>query len=401
MHVHLREPGHEYKETVATGVRAAAAGGYTAVACMPNTDPPVDQPSVADYIRDRAERVGLCRVHPSGCLSRGRDGERLSDLAGLYAAGVRIFSDDGSDTKSPAAMLHALELLSMLPGSRVMVHAEVPELAGGVMHEGEVSALLGHNGINRLSEDIGAARSILLALSARQPLQMTHIASAMTLDLAKFGKVHAEQLGRSDLITTDVTFNHLLLTSRAVQEYGTQAKINPPFRDEADRQVLLTAVADGTLDAIITDHAPHTADEKEQELIYAPFGVVGFEVAFGLLNRHVIGQDTPAGKITLERVLGLLTAGPAGLLGQPADKEQIPGLGQDPLTDFHPRTIPSSPGVIGIGGVADLVLLDLETEWEVDPSQFKSKGRNTPFSGWEAKGRPVLTVCGGRITHEL
>ena len=401
LHCHLRDPGQTWKEDLYSGSASAAAGGFTTVVCMPNTDPPVDQPSVADYIRDRAERVGLCRVHPAGCLSRGRGGEQLADLAGLYAAGVRIFSDDGSDTKGPGALLHAMEFLSMLPGSRVMVHAEVPELAKGVMHEGAASALLGHDGIHRLSEDIGSARSILIAISARQPLQVTHIASAMTLELAKFGKAHARELGRPDLITADATFNHLLLTSRAIAEYGTLAKINPPFRDEPDRQALLGAIAGGDLDAIITDHAPHTTDEKEQELKYAPFGVVGFEVAFGLLNRYVVGQDTEQGQITLQRVLELLTSGPAALLGVPADGGAMtPPLGVAPLADFHPRTIPASPGTLAEGGVADVVLLDTETEWEIDPARFQSKGRNTPFGGWQARGRPVLTVCNGRITHE-
>lgn len=403
LHCHLRDPGQTWKEDLYSGTAAAAAGGFTTVVCMPNTNPPIDEPSVADYIRDRADRAGMCRVHPAGCLSRNRDGEQLADLAGLYASGVRIFSDDGSDTRSTSTMLCALEFLSMLPGSRAMVHAEVPELAGGVMHEGRVSALLGHNGINRLSEDIGSARSILLALAAHQPLQVTHIASAMALELVRFGKAHAAKLGLRDLITADVTFNHLLLTSQAVQAYGTQAKINPPFRDEADRQALLAAIADGTLDAIVTDHAPHTTDEKEQELNFAPFGVVGFEIAFGLLNKYVVGQDSVAGPVGIERVLALLTSRPAALLAGPehSGPATVPHLGSAPLTDFHPRTIPASPGTITENGVADVVLLDRESEWEINPDNFRSKGRNTPFAGWQAQGRPVLTICDGRITHEV
>jgi dihydroorotase len=400
LHCHLRDPGYTWKEDIFSGSAAAVAGGFTTVACMPNTNPPIDRGPVAEYIRDRAERCGLCRVLPAGALSKGRAGSELADLAALYAAGVRVFSDDGSDTAGTSVMLRALEFLSMLPGTRVLVHCEVPELAAGVMHEGVTSAKLGHGGIHRLSEDIGAARAVLLALSARQPLQVTHIASSRTLDIVRFAKELALRDGNAGLISADVTFNHLLLTDAAIEEHGPLAKINPPLRSEDDRQALLAAVADGTIDALITDHAPHTVDEKDQEMDHAPFGLVGFELAFPLLYRHIAGLDTAGGKISLKRILKLLTSRPASLLHPLETATKSPGqLTSGSLTDFHPVCIPASPGHIRPGGMADMVLIDLEPEWTVDPEQLHGKGRNTPFGGWEAQGRVELTIKGGRVVY--
>ncbi|MBN2081225.1 dihydroorotase [bacterium] len=400
LHCHLRDPGQTWKEDIFSGSAAAAAGGFTTVVCMPNTDPPVDDPTVADYIHERARRAGRCRVLAAGCLSRGRDGTQLADLAGLYAAGVRVFSDDGSDTDDPGVFLNALEFLSMLSGTRVLVHAEVPKLARGVMHEGRASALLGHDGIHRLSEEIAGARAILSALSAGQPLQITHISSAGTLSLVRYGKEQARHAGRDGLITADTTFNHLLLTDEAIAQYGTLAKINPPLRTEEDRQALLAALVDGTLDALVTDHAPHTADEKAQELQYAPFGIAGFEVAFGLINRHLVGRATPAGPVTLECVLKLMTSAPADLL-KPLATAEVPSLGVEALADFHPRVLAHSPGRIAEGTVADLVLIDVDRDWQVDPDKFVGKGRNTPFAGWDARGVVELTFLSGEIVHHL
>jgi dihydroorotase len=399
LHCHLRDPGQTYKEDIVSGTAAAAAGGYTTVVCMPNTEPPVDTAPVAEYISGKAERDGFCRVSPAGCLSRGRRGEELADLAALYAAGVRCFSDDGSDTARDDVFLHALQFLSMLPGARALVHAEAEALADGVMHEGEVSALLGHPGIHALSEELGAARAVLTALSVGQPVQVTHVSTRGTLELVRFGKAFAEQGGRPGLISCDVTFNHLLLTDSAVEEYGTLAKINPPLRSSEDRQALLAALVEGTIDAIVTDHAPHTVDEKAQELLYAPFGCVGLEICFALLNMHAVGQETPAGPVTLEQVLRLLTSAPAALLGGGHEGGAIPQLDEGSLADFHPRVLPVSLGRLAAGLPADLALIDPRAEWVVDPGRFKSKGRNTPFAGWPARGRILLTLCGGRVTH--
>ncbi len=415
LHCHLRDPGQTWKGDIVSETRAAAAGGFTTVVCMPNTQPAIDTPSIAEYVREKALREGLARVSPAGALTRGRGGEQLAELAGLYAAGCRIFTDDGADTLRPDVFLHAFEFLSMLPGARALIHTEVPELAHGVMHEGEVSARLGQPGIHHLSEDIASARAILTALSARCPVLITHIASGVgTLPLLRFGKARAEQLGLPGLVAGDCTFNHLLLTDEAVERHGTAAKINPPFRSEADRLALLEAVADGTLDALVTDHAPHTNDEKSQELAAAPFGCVGFELMLGLLLGHVAGTETPAGEITVERLLSLMTSGPAGILGVGASLDSPSSsagkAGQDPplqsqlspaaLSDFQPVQIETSPGRIAEGQRADLCLIDPEARWTIDPRQLVGKSKNTPFGGWEAKGRVLMTVCGGRVTHD-
>lgn len=402
LHCHLRDPGQTWKEDIRTGTAAAAAGGYTTVVCMPNTDPPVDRGPVADYIRDRAERVGFCRVSPSGCLSLNRRGEALADLAALYGAGVRIYTDDGSDTLRSDVFMHAFEFLSMLPGSRALIHTEVAELARGVMHEGRMSALLGHSGIDYLSEDLGTARTVLMALETGMPVQVTHMASHGALELVRFGKLREQQEGMPGLVTCDVTHNHLLLTEQAIEKYGSQAKINPPLREERDRQALLAGIADGTIDALVTDHAPHTLDEKSQELNLAPFGFSGFEVSFGLLNRHIVGNQTAGGEITLEQVLRLMTSGPADILNGRREawrQARIPQMTTEAMRDFIPRRVEFSEGRVANGLPADLVLLDLKSDWQLDPRQFVSRGRNTPFTGWDCRGRAMLTICGGRVTH--
>lgn len=404
LHAHLRDPGQTWKEDIASGTAAAAAGGYTTVVCMPNTVPPVDTPAIAEYIVSRAAEAGRCRVLPAGCISRGRSGEELAELGGLYAAGVRLFSDDGSDTLRADVLLHAFEYLSMLSGARALIHAETRELAGGVMHEGSVSAALGQPGIPSLSEDIAVARAVLTALSASQPVQVTHVSSARSVQLVSFAKQLASQGGQPGLITADVTFNHLLLTDEAVREHGTLAKVSPPLRSEADRAALLAALAGGVFDAIVTDHAPHTADEKAVGMEAAPFGCAGFEIALGLLLGHVVGTPTVTGIIRPEHVLRLLTSAPADILtcrGAFARADARPLLGQSTLGALDARELACSPGRIAAGLAADLALIDPEAEWVIDPAQFKSKGRNTPFAGWTAKGRVLLTLCGGRITHSL
>lgn len=394
LHCHLRDPGQTHKEDIVSGTRSAAAGGYTTVVCMPNTLPAIDTPAIAAYIRDKARAEGFCRVQPSGCLSLGRRGQELAELAGLYSAGCRIFTDDGSDTERADVLLSAMRFLTMLPGARALIHAEVQELAQGVMHEGSVSAALGQPGISRLSEDIANARALLCALEAGCPVQATHISTAGTLDLVRFAKAKAAASGRAGLVGADATFNHLLLTDEAIREYGTLAKINPPFRDVSDREALRLAVADGALDAISTDHAPHTVDEKAQEMERAPFGCSGFEAALGLLLEHVAGCETSAGVITEERLLSLLTSGPARVLAYRT------GRAAASLAEFNPQAVETSPGRIAPGLPADLVLIDPQARYQIDPAQWHGKSRNTPFSGWPARGKVLLTLCGGRVTHE-
>jgi len=400
LHCHLRDPGQTWKEDIVTGTASAAAGGYTTVVSMPNTKPPVDTAAVVEYIQDRAAREGSCRVSSSGCITRAGGGGELADLAALYAAGVRVFTDDGQDTEGDDVFLSALEFLSMLPGAIAMIHTEVPALARGVMHEGAVSARLGHPGIHHLSEDIATARAVLSALSACQRVHITHIASGGAVELVRYAKQRAADMDLPGLITCDATFNHLVLTEEAVEEHGTLAKINPPLRSAADRQALLDALSDGTLDAIVTDHAPHTADEKAQEMEAAPFGMVGFEVMFKIAGKHIVGAKTASGKITLAQVLTRLTSSPAGLLaGAGAPETGVPQLGREALAGFSMHESDCSPGVISEGKSADLVLLDTESASVVDSAAFRSRSRNTPFAGAEGKGEVVLTICGGRITH--
>lgn len=396
LHCHLRDPGQTWKEDIITGTMAAARGGFTTVVCMPNTDPPIDRAAIVDYIRDKADRDGFARVFPTGCLSMSRKGQNLSDLAAMYAAGVRVFTDDGSDTQEDDVFLHCSEFLSMLPGSMSLVHTESPALARGVMHLGEVSALLGHTGIHGLSEDLGTARAVLTALHTGHRMHITHMASRGSVELVRFGKQLAAARGMPGLITCDATFNHLILTDEAVARFGPMAKINPPLRSETDRQALLEALADGTLDAITTDHAPHTYDEKMQEMDSAPFGFVGFEFALGLLFRNVVGTATPGGEITAEHVLRALTSGPACLLSPP-DGISVPALPVESLAEFRPRTIPVSPGTITVGGTADLTLIDSQAEYNIDKLDFLSKAHNTPFLGEQATGRIALTLLAGRV----
>lgn len=401
LHCHLRDPGQTWKEDIISGTRSAARGGFTTVVCMPNTDPPVDTAAVVDYIRDKADRSGFARVSPAGCLTKGRGGEQLADLAAMYSAGVRVFTDDGSDTRDTSVFLHCNEFLSMLPGTMSLIHAETVSLANGVMHLGEVSTLLGQPGMHQMGEDLATARAVLTGLYSGQHVHVTHVASKGAVEILRFAKTQAESIGKPGLITCDATFNHLTLTDEAIKQHGTMAKINPPLRSEADRQALLAALADGTLDAIITDHAPHTYDEKMQELAVAPFGFMGFEIALGILNSQVVGQQTPGGTITLERVLNRLTANPAKLLGgNSVAGDSVPQLPAESLVDFSPRTIPVSPGVVEEGELADLVLVDLQQEYEVDKREFVSRAFNTPFLGARAKGRIKLTLCGGRVTFE-
>jgi dihydroorotase len=400
LHCHLRDPGQTWKEDISTGTAAAAAGGYTTVVPMPNTKPPVDTAAVVDYIHDQAGRNGSCRVLTSGCITRASNGSELADLAAMYAAGVRVFTDDGHDTEGDDVFLSALEFLSMLPGSIAMIHTEVPALAQGVMHEGAVSARLGHSGIHHLSEDIATARAVLSALSARQRVHITHMASRGAVEMVRYAKQRAADAGLPGLITCDATFNHMVLTDEAVEQHGTLAKINPPLRSAADRKALLDALADGTLDAIVTDHAPHTADEKAQEMEAAPFGMVGFEAMFRIANRHIVGAETTSGRITLEQVLALLTSAPAALLAGTGNPQTgIPQIGDHALSGFNRREPDFSPGVIAEGVAADMVLLDVQSATKVDAEQFKSRSRNTPFAGAEGRGRVVLTICGGRMTY--
>jgi len=362
MHVHLREPGQEYKETIRTGTAAAAAGGFTAVACMANTKPVNDERAVTEFIVAEAARHGFARVHPVGAISKGLAGEELAEMGEMAAAGAVGFSDDGRPVVDTELMRRAL-LYARHFGRPIIQHAQDLHLSGGgVMHEGEVATRLGLPGIPGLAEEVMVARDLLLLAETGGRYHVSHLSTARCLELVREGKRRG--LG----VTCEASPHHLLLTDREVADtsFSTNVKMNPPLRSEADRRALLAGLADGTVDAIASDHAPHHADEKDVEFSAAPFGIVGLETTVSLgLDRLV-----HAGVIGLSRFVELLTAGPARILGIEA-------------------------GTLAPGRPGDLTLLDLDREVTVEPASFRSKGRNTPFGGWRLRGAPVGTILGG------
>ncbi len=363
IHVHLREPGQEYKETVRTGTLAAAAGGFTAVAAMPNTQPVNDNRSVTEHILSEAARHGRARVYPIGAVSKGQRGEELAEIGDMVAAGVVAVTDDGLPVASAELMRRALEY-SRHFGIAVIQHAQDPDLSeGGVMHEGEWATRLGLPGAPGAAEDVMVARDLLLVEDTGGRYHVAHLSTARSLALVRRAKAAGLP------VTCEVTPHHLLLTDQAVADSGfsTHTKMNPPLRSEGDRRALLAGLADGTVDAIASDHAPHHADEKDVEFSLAPFGVIGLETTLSLCLDKLVRP----GLIGLSRLVELLSAGPARVLG-------LPG------------------GTLAPGSPADLTLFHPDRPVEVDPARFRSKGRNTPFAGWKLRGRPELTVLGGR-----
>jgi dihydroorotase len=366
MHVHLREPGQEYKETIRTGTMAAAAGGFTAVACMANTRPVNDERSVTEFIVAEAARHGFARVHPIGAVSKGLSGDELAEIGEMVAGGAVAFSDDGKPVRHPGLMLRAL-LYTQHFDVPIIQHAQDMELSGdGVMHEGVWSTRLGLPGIPGLAEELNVARDLMLLAETGGRYHVAHLSTARCLDLVREAK------RRGLAATCEVSPHHLLLTDRAVADSGfsPNVKMNPPLRSEADRQALLAGLADGTVDAIASDHAPHHADEKDQQFSAVPFGIVGLETTVSL----VLDRLVHAGLVTLSRAVELLSCAPARILGLPS-------------------------GTLRPGAPGDVTLLDLERRVTVDPAAFRSKGRNTPFGGWALRGAPAGTVVAGRAVR--
>jgi dihydroorotase len=366
MHVHLREPGFEYKETIATGTAAAAAGGFTAVASMANTEPVNDCAAVTELILEKAALAGNARVHPIGAATRGMEGRELSEIGEMVAAGAVAISDDGRPVRDPNVLRRAMEYAKAF-GIALIEHCETPELhPGGVMNEGYWSTALGLRGIPRASEEIAVARNIRLAELTGARLHIAHLSTAGALASVKAAKA------RGLAVTCEVTPHHLLLTDERVGRYDTQAKMKPPLATEEDRQALLEGLKDGTVDAIATDHAPHHADEKDEDFDSAPFGIVGLETALPLC----LDRLHRTGLLSLRRLVELLSSGPARIL-------EVPG------------------GTLAPGSPADVTLLDLEQVTRVDPKSFLSKGKNTPFAGWELRGKAVRTLLSGKTSWSL
>ena len=365
MHVHLRQPGFEAKETIATGVRAAVRGGFTTVCAMPNTDPVNDSPETTAWIRAEARRAGLANVLPIAAVTRASLGEELVDMAACVAAGAVAFSDDGRPVASEAIMRRALAAAAAA-GSLVIDHCEDKALAaGGVMHAGTVSARLGLPGIPRAAEDIVVARDIALAGELGLRVHIAHLSTAGSVGLVGAAK------RRGVRVSAEATPHHLLLKDEDIRTPDPDFKMNPPLRTAADVSALVEGLRSGVVDAVATDHAPHTPAEKARGFAEAPFGIVGLETAVPLILDRLVAR----GLIPLTRFIEAFSTAPARILGLFAK------------------------GRIAAGADADLTLLDLARPFAVDKTRFESKGRNTPFDGWELRGAPVMTIVGGRIVY--
>jgi len=367
MHVHLREPGREDEETMETGSAAAAAGGFTSIAVMPNTDPWNDNQSVTEYIVSQARKRAVVNVFPVGCISKQGKGEELAEIGDMVKSGIVAVSDDGHPVSSGQLMRMALEYTKIF-GIPVIDHCEEWTLSeGGVMHEGYHSTVLGLRGISGASEEILVARDLILAELTGGRIHIAHLSTRGSLDLVRRARKRGVQ------VTAEVTPHHFTLTDAAVGEtgYDTNTKMNPPLREEEDRRALLGGLADGTLDAIASDHAPHNVIEKDVEFDHAPFGIVGLETSVSLGLDRLVG----GGVMDLSRFVGLYTLGPANILRL-------------------------QRGTLDLGAVADITVLDLHREVIVDVSAFRSRSRNAPYQGWKLKGAPVLTIVAGRIVFD-
>jgi dihydroorotase len=361
MHVHLREPGEEYKETIATGTLAAARGGVTAVACMPNTKPVNDSSAVTRFILEQAAKMGRARVYPVGAISQGSLGANLSEFGELKSAGCVAVSDDGRPVMSSLLMRRALEYARTFD-VLVISHAEDLELRGdGVMHEGKVSVRLGLKGMPAAAEEIMIYRDIRLARLTGARLHIAHVSTAGSVAIIRDAK--KSEIG----ITAETAPHYFTLSDEAVLGFDTKAKVNPPLRSEWDRQAVIAGLADGTIDAIACDHAPHSVLEKDVEFAQAAFGLIGLETSLGLSLKLV-----HEGVLTMSQLIAKMSTNPARILG-------VPG------------------GTLCPGVPADITLIDPNKEWTVDASQFASKSRNCPFQGFNLQGRAVGTIVDGEI----
>ena len=367
MHVHLREPGQEHKETIATGTAAAVAGGFTAVACMPNTEPVNDHSAVTEFIVKRAAEAGLARVYPIGAVSMGSKGEQLTEIGDLKNAGCVALSDDGRPVATALLMRRAIEYASMF-GMPIIDHCEDQSLKGdGVAHEGPVAAMLGLRGMPGAAESVMVERDIAVAELAGGRVHIAHMSARQSLRAVRAGKHAGIQ------VTCEVTPHHFTLTDDLLADHGgydTNAKMNPPLREEPDRAAMIEGLRDGSIDVIATDHAPHHADEKSLEFDRAPFGIVGLETAVALCLDRLVHQ----GVIGLPRLVELLSVNPARVLG-------VPG------------------GTLAEGTVADLTILAPDETVIVAAKTFRSRSRNTPFDGWTLRGGVAATIVGGRAVY--
>jgi dihydroorotase len=364
MHVHLREPGREEDETIQTGAAAAVAGGFTSIACIPNTEPPIDTQATVEFIQHQAARADLCNVFVVACVSKNREGKELAELGQLVQAGAVAFSDDGAPVYDAELMRRAIEYCQMFD-KPILNHAEVRELTqDGMMHEGLVSMILGLPGMPAVAEDVMTARDIALAEATGGRIHMMHVSSSGSIELIRRAKA------RGVRVTTEVCPHHFTLTDECLRSFDSNFKMSPPLRGQKHVDACIAALADGTIDVICTDHAPHAREKKMRELDQAPFGIVGLETSLGLVVTRLIQPgilDWPA-------ALAKMTINPARILG-------------------------IKKGTLAIGADADVTVIDPDVRWTVDPAKFRSKSTNTPFAGWKLQGRADTVIVGGRVKH--
>lgn len=364
MHVHLREPGKEGAETIASGARAALAGGFTAVASMPNTQPVNDNPMVTRYILRQAAEADAARIYPIGAVTKGSEGEELAEIESMQAAGIVAVSDDGRPVANTRILRRALEYCAAR-GLLLIDHCEEPSLAaGGVMHEGEWSVRLGLRGIPAAAEELPVLRNVIMAALTRARVHVAHLSTRSALEVVRRAKAEGVS------ISCEVTPHHFTLTDEACRDYDTHAKMNPPLRTRADVDALLEGLADGTVDAVASDHAPHTPTQKQTDFESAPFGIIGLETALALSLRQLYHS----GRISLLRLVELLSTGPARVLG-------VEG------------------GQLKLGQPADVTIFDPQHEWTYCAAEGRSLSRNSPFDGWPFRGSVVVTLVGGRMLY--
>ena len=364
MHVHLREPGREEDETIQTGTAAALAGGFTSIACMPNTEPPIDTQGTVEFIHHQAARAKNCNVFVVACVSKNREGKELAEIGQLVQAGAVAFSDDGAPVYNPELMRRAFEYCRMFD-KPVLNHCEVHELTqGGVMHEGLVSLVLGLPGMPAAAEDVMVSRDISLAAVTGGKIHIMHVSTAGAVDMVRRAK------SRGVRVTTEVCPHHFSLSDESLRSFDSNFKMSPPLRGGEDVEACIAGLRDGTIDVICTDHAPHALEKKMRELDQAPFGIVGLETALGLVVTKLIEPGVLDWPSALEK----LTMNPARILG-------------------------IKKGTLAIGADADVTIIDPVYEWTVDPSRFRSRSKNTPFAGWRLRGRTETVIVGGEIRY--
>ncbi len=363
VHVHLREPGYEYKEDIASGCAAAVAGGFTTICCKANTNPVNDTGAITRYIVDRAKEVGLCRVYPVGAVSKGLKGQELAEIGDMVENGAVAVSDDGEPVWNSELMRRALEYTRFF-GIPVVDHCQDKALsADGVVHEGRFSAITGLKGMPASAEEVMVARDVILARETGGMLHIDHVSTAGSIKIIEWAK------GEGVKVTCEVTPHHLSLTDEAILSFDTDTKVNPPLRGEEHVEALREALAKGLIDIIATDHAPHARVDKDVEYTAASFGISGLETALSLILKLVFD-----GVLPLKRAVEAMTIRPARVFGLDA-------------------------GYLAEGGPADVTVVDPQMEWTVEPSEFFSKGKNTPFKGWRLKGKVFATIVGGRVVY--